>query len=114
MQRRCDGIKQGSKTENINRFFCCASTQNPPPPPLLSADREGWWVGVGLDAKQRVYRSATKTPVKHQTKEACRARNAGSPSKKPLGITVAINYAEGPIVGSSPPFFFQMAERFKE
>lgn len=49
-----------------------------------------------------------------QTKEACRAPNAGSSSKNTLGITVAMNYAEHPIVGSSPPFLFKIAERFKK
>lgn len=71
----------------------------------------GGWVG---GAEERVYRGATKTPAMRQTKEACRARNAGSSSKNTLGITVAVNYAEGPIVGSSPPFLFKIAERFKE
>lgn len=65
-------------------------------------------------AEERVYRGATKTAAMRQTKEACRARNAGSSSKNTLGITAAMNYAEGPIVGSSPPFLFKIAERFKE
>lgn len=70
--------------------------------------------GGGGGAEERVYRGATKTPAMRQTKEACRARNAGSSSKNTLGITVAMNYAEGPIVGSSLPFLFKIAERFKE
>lgn len=90
-----------------------------PPSPSTAISRRGgegggWVGGWAGGVEERIYRGATKTPAMRQTKEACRARNAGSSSKNTLGITVAMNYAEGPIVGSSPPFLFKIAERFKE